>query len=148
MQKPPRDPDEPVLTKAYWLAIGGYAVVIAAAVLAAFALALMYYDLPRQQAVTIAFLSLSLARLTHVFNMRDVESPVFLNEITRNPYIWGALVICLALLAGALYVPLLRDILDLTAPGREGWLLIPAVALVPLLAGQAAKLLRHSAKSR
>lgn len=142
MQKPPRDPDEPVLTKAYWLAIVGYALVITVAVLAAFAAALWYFDLPREQAVTISFLSLSLARLTHVFNMRDAESPPLVNEITRNPYIWGALAICLVLLAGALYLPLLRDILGLTAPGQEGWLLILAVALVPLVAGQAAKLVR------
>ena len=142
MQKPPRDPEEPVLTKAYWLATVGYALMIAAAVLAAFAAALLYYDLPQQQAVTISFLALSLARLTHVFNMRDLDSPPLVNEITRNPYIWGALAICLALLAGALYLPLLRGILDLTAPGREGWLLILLVALVPLVTGQVAKQIR------
>ncbi|MDT8442953.1 MAG: cation-transporting P-type ATPase [Desulfuromonadales bacterium] len=140
MQQPPRDPDEPVLPRGYWLAIIGYAVVIATVVLCGFAMAIIYFGMARDQAVTVSFLSLSLARLCHVFNMRDRESGLFCNEITRNPFIWGALVFCLGLLAIALYLPGLREILSLTAPGAAGWGIILVVGVLPLLVGQAAKL--------
>ena len=140
MQRPPRDQDEAVLPRSYWLAIIGYAVVIATVVLSGFALAIIYFGIARDQAVTVAFLSLSLARLCHVFNMRDCKSGLFSNEITRNPFIWGALVVCLGLLALALYLPGLRQILTLTAPGVAGWGIILVVGVLPLMVGQTVKL--------
>lgn len=144
MEKKPRDPHEPIMTRAYWLATGGYALVITAAVLGGFAMALMYFGMERDQAVTVSFLSLSTARLSHVFNMRDQESGPVNNEITRNPFIWGALAICVTLLAVALYVPGLRHILNLVHPSGEGWGIIIVVGILPLLAGQAVKLTRQS----
>jgi len=143
MKQPPRNPNEPILTRAYWLATGGYAIVIAAGVLGGFATALLHFGMEREQAVTISFLSLSLARLTHVFNMCDQNSGIVGNEITRNPFIWGALAICLGLLAIALYLSGLRQILGLVYPTAAGWVIILVVAILPLLVGQAVKLIRH-----
>ncbi|MFO7983634.1 MAG: cation-transporting P-type ATPase [Desulfuromonadales bacterium] len=142
MKQPPRDPDEPILTRGYWLAIGGYAVVITAAVLGCFALALTHYGMDQAQAVTVAFLSLSLARLSHVFNMRDTDSKLIRNEVTSNPYIWAALAICLGLLAAAFYIPILRNVLGLVSPGAAGWWLILAGGVLPLLVGQVVKEIR------
>jgi Ca2+-transporting ATPase len=139
MQQPPRDPDEPILTRGYWLAIGGYAVVITAAVLGGFATALLYFGMTPQEAVTVSFLSLSLARLSHVFNMRDNRTGILRNEITCNPFIWGALAVCLGLLAIALYLPGLRRVLGLVHPAPAGWAIILAVGLFPLVAGMIVK---------
>jgi Ca2+-transporting ATPase len=98
----------------------------------------------RNQAVTISFLSLSLARLSHVFNMRDQNSGALLNEITRNPFIWVALAVCLALLAIALYLSGLRQILGLVYPTSIGWTIIIAAGILPLLVGQAVKIFQHA----
>jgi P-type Ca2+ transporter type 2C len=144
MKRPPRNSSEPILPRAYWLAIVSYAIVIATAVLGGFAIALLYFEMERNQAVTISFLSLSLARLSHVFNMRDQNSGTLLNEITRNPFIWVALAVCLALLAIALYLSGLRQILGLVYPTSIGWTIIIAAGILPLLVGQAAKIFQHA----
>ena len=96
MREPPRDAGEAILTREHWLGIGAYGALIAATVLAAFWLALHVLELPLERAVTVSFLSLSFARLWHVFNMRSAASPWIDNEITRNPYVWGALALCTA----------------------------------------------------
>ncbi len=140
MQQPPRDPEEPVLTRRHWLGIGGHTLVFSAAVLGAFAVALVLWEIPAERAVTISFSSLVLARLWHVFNMRAPASPLLRNEITTNPHIWGAIGIGLGLLLSAIYLPGLSNILGLVAPGAREWLLILAASLVPLVVGQMVKL--------
>ena len=70
--------------------------------------------------------------------MRDRRSGVFNNAIVRNPFIWGALVLCTFLLLLTVYVPLLADILKVSNPGLAGWILIGVFSLLPLLAGQIA----------
>ncbi|MDY6849283.1 MAG: cation-transporting P-type ATPase [Thermodesulfobacteriota bacterium] len=140
MQQPPRDPEEPVLTRRHWLGIGGHTLVFSAAVLGAFAVALVLWEIPAERAVTISFSSLVLARLWHVFNMRDPASPLLRNEITTNPYIWAAIGIGLGLLLSAIYLPGLSNVLGLIPPNPREWLLILAASLVPLVVGQTVKL--------
>ena len=91
-----------------------------------------------RQAVTISFLTLAFAQLWHVFNMRDKSSSIFNNAIVRNPFVWGALVLCTLLLAATVYVPILARVLNVVDPGGRGWLLILGMSLLPMFAGQAA----------
>ncbi len=76
----------------------------------------------------------------HVFNMRQNDSGVFKNEITRNPYVWAALAFCTALLLIAVYLPGLSDALRVQDPGLNGWAVILGMSFVPLVVGQVAKL--------
>jgi len=140
MNRPPRPSDEPILTRAGWLAIGGYGVLIAASVLTVFGLALAWLQLEARDAVTISFLAFAFARLLHVFNMRDVGSHPLINDVTANPFVWGALGIGVLLIAGGLFVPLLADLLQITPPSPAGWGLIAAGAIAPLVVGQLLKL--------
>lgn len=63
MKRPPRDPKEPILTRAHWRAIAGYGGLITIAVLAAFALAFLWLGEDYPGAVTISFLTLAFAQL-------------------------------------------------------------------------------------
>lgn len=65
MKQPPRDPQEPILTRGHWLAVGGYGIVITLAVLGAFALAFVCFAMGERQAVTVSFLTLAVAQLAH-----------------------------------------------------------------------------------
>ncbi|MEF8817479.1 MAG: cation-transporting P-type ATPase, partial [Salinibacter sp.] len=136
MDRPPRDPDESVVTPYHWRLIGGYGVLIAVTILGAFLIALYPLGMSTAQAVSVSFLTLSISRLLHVFNMRRPESGLFDNEISRTPYVWGALALCLGLLLLAVYWPPLAAILSVVPPGLHGWLLIGGASLVPLLLGQ------------
>ncbi|HEY5642082.1 MAG TPA: cation-transporting P-type ATPase [Woeseiaceae bacterium] len=134
MRYPPRDPREQVLTRRHWLRIVLYGLVISTSVLAAMAIAMLVLGFDTQRAVTVSFCTLALAQLWHVFNMRSDLRRLFDNEITRNPWVWGALLLCLLLVLGAIYNELAAALLGLTDPGLDGWLLIAGFSIVPLLA--------------
>jgi len=139
MTRPPRDPKEPILTRFHWGVIGGYGAVIGLSVLAVFWLAFQL-GLGAEEAVTISFLTFAFARLWHVFNMRDPDAPFLRNEVTTNRYVWIALAIGVALTLAAAYLPGLSPVLSTVPPSGEGWLLIAAGSLVPLIVGQVVKL--------
>ena len=134
MARAPRPAKESILTRAHWMRIGLHGGVMAATVLAAMAISIYILDFDNSKAVTIAFCTLALAQMWHVFNMRDeVRKPVD-NEVTRNRWIWAALLICLVLVLAAIYVPVLGGLLELTDPGTAGWVLIVVASLVPVFA--------------
>jgi Ca2+-transporting ATPase len=144
MERPPRDPQEAIITRRHWIAIASYGIIIAAAILGAFALAFQWLGMTGDRAITVSFMTLGFSRLWHVFNVRDQRSGFFRNEITKNPYVWGSLVFCSALLLVAVYVPGLSDVLRTVDPGGRGWLLIIGMSLVPLVAGQLFQVFRPS----
>ncbi len=139
MKNPPRDPDEPILTRFLWGVIGAYGVLIGLSVLAVFWYAFQL-DMSTEEAVTISFLTFGFARLWHVFNMRDPDAPLIRNEITTNRYVWLSIAIGIALMLSAIYVPVLSTVLSTVAPGAEGWALIAVGSIVPLVVGQIAKI--------
>jgi len=137
MDRKPRDPKEPVLTRAHWVATALWGALIAASVVTVFFVALER-DMGQDAAVTIGFLTFALARLWHVFNMRDAESGLFANEVVRNRWVWYAIGICLVLTAAAAWLPGLSTILDVVPLDSVGWTLVLTGSLVPLVVGQAA----------
>ena len=144
MQRPPRDPKEPVLTRGHWQVIAGYGALISLSVLAAFGVALKGMQMEVPQAVTVSFLVLAFAQLWHVFNLRERGTTLFRNDVVRNPYVWGALGLCVVLLLAAVYLPGLSNVLKLTHPGSQGWLLVIGFSLVPLAVGQLMKGLKNN----
>lgn len=142
MEQKPRSGEEPILARDHWLGIGGYGVIIALTVLGSLVLAMGWLGMDEGQAVTVSFLTLAFAQLWHVFNMRDPGSGFLKNEITRNRYVWGALVGCSALLIAVLNIPGLAAVLKVTDPGVSGWILVLVMSLIPLAIGQAWRLIR------
>lgn len=140
LNRPPRDPKDPVLTKGHWLAIGGYGIAMTIAVLGALSYALVTLNMEERQAVTVSFLTLAFAQLWHVFNMRDRGSGFFSNDITRNRYIWGSLLLCVGLLLAAVYLPGLATVLKVVDPGPNGWALILIMSFMPWVIGQISKI--------
>ena len=136
MRKPPRDPAEPILDRRRWVLIGVLGGAITLATLSAFLLALHWLKLDPHAAVTVAFLTLALAQLWNVFNVRDRQAGVISNDVTRNPYVWGAITLCLGLTALAIWLPPLSDILGLPDPGPSGLALGATASLMPLILGQ------------
>ncbi|SPH18813.1 Calcium-transporting ATPase [Defluviimonas aquaemixtae] len=142
MKRPPRAPKEPIVGQPEWLSIGLLGGIITVATLAAFGLALFWLQLPAGKAVTVAFVTLALAQLWNVFNVRSTQGGVFVNDVTSNVYVWAALALCVGLIGGALWVPSLAELLDLPHPGGSGLTLAVAASFGPLIAGQILMLLR------
>jgi Ca2+-transporting ATPase len=139
MDRSPRDPKEPILTRRHWSSISIYGLLITVVTLAALMLAMQWLGKTQGEAVTISFLTLAFAQLWHVFNMGNRGRPIWRNEITRNPYIWMALALCTLLLLAATYLPLLSGVLGTVPPGLDGWLLVAGFSLAPLTCGQILK---------
>jgi Ca2+-transporting ATPase len=136
MNRKPRPADEPVIGWNHWGFIGAFGVLIAASVLAAFAIAIHWLKLDTGEAVTVSFLTLAFARLWHVFNMRDMRSGFINNEITRNVYVWGALFLCTVILLSVVYIPGPAEIIKVVPLDLKRWALILPMSLIPWVAGQ------------
>jgi Ca2+-transporting ATPase len=136
MKNPPRDSEEPVISGYYWKLIAFYGLIIGASVIASMIIGQEQLMLTQKEAVSVSFLTLAFARLWHVFNMRDAGSPLFKNEVTRNPVVWGAIGLCLFLVLMTVYIPVLADVLKVSTPHGAGWLLILGMSVIPLVVGQ------------
>ncbi|MCB9880988.1 MAG: cation-transporting P-type ATPase [Planctomycetes bacterium] len=136
MFQPPRDPREPLLTRHHWTAIFAFGALIAAVVLGAMHFAVGRLDATPERAAMIAFLTLAFAQLWHVFSMRNPSSGWIVNEVTRNRWIWGALVLCSLLVFVAVFVRPLARVLSLVDPRADGWALALGASLVPFALGQ------------
>jgi len=145
MKSKPRPANESVLTRPLWIRIGLQGTVISLTVLAAMAIAVFYLQFDAERAVTVSFCTLAFAQLWHVFNMRDNISQIISNEITRNIWVWIAIVFCVGLILTAIYSPLVSELLKLTDPGFKGWLVIVPMSLMPLFLGP---LVRHVAEHK
>jgi Ca2+-transporting ATPase len=139
MSQKPRPAGERILTGGHWLSIIAFGALMSASVLGAMGLAIRLFGYDEQEAVTVSFCTLALSQLWHVFNMHEAGRARLRNEITANPWIWAALLVCLLLVLGAVYLPGVSTLLQLSDPGTQGWSLILVMSLLPLLFGPAAR---------
>jgi Ca2+-transporting ATPase len=137
--RPPRDPAKPILTRSIWILIVVNGLAITGSTLGGFLIARNWLSLEGDAALTVSFLTLAFAQLWNVFNMRDPGAPMIRNDITRNPYVWGALALCTGLLLLAVYMPVLADTLHLTELGPGPWSLVIGLSLMPVAVAQAGK---------
>lgn len=137
MRRAPRERSEPVLTRRHWIATVLWGSLIATTATGVFFVALGPLGMGTDQAVTIAFLTFALARLWHVFNMRDPGSGLLDNDVVRNRWVWYAIALCLLLLGAAAWLPGLAAILGVVALDPTGWALVIGGSLVPIVVGQA-----------
>jgi Ca2+-transporting ATPase len=138
MDRPPRDPEESIMTRTNWSELGLFGILISAAVIGAFVIGSGMYagGMETDEAVTISFLTLAFAQLWHVFNVRDITSGLVRNEVTENLYVWGALGLSSVILVGAVYLPGISLALSTVPIGFEGWILVFGMSLLPLGIGQ------------
>jgi Ca2+-transporting ATPase len=132
MRRPPRDPREPILTRAHWRAIALSSCALTAATVAAFACATHGLARGEREATTIAFLTLAFAQVWHVFAMRSSASGAIRNEISANPWVWGAVALCAGILVAATHTPKIAGALALAPLGARSWALVTVASLAPL----------------
>lgn len=103
MNKPPRKPDEPIMTLKLWNATIIYGLCITAGVLGITAYSHFVLKLASDEINNMAFFTLIFAQLLNVFNMPKRHLSFFKNEVTLNPWIWYAIALCI-LITGAAYL--------------------------------------------
>lgn len=147
MQRPPRPASEALLTPRFGALIAWQAIVLATVTLAGFAIAMRWHGtdatgLPR--ATTVAFCVLALVQTFHVFNARSLDRSIFSRQQAHNPWIWGAVLLCLGLQVAAVELPALQQVLGTSPLDTRDWLLVGGLALAPLVVVELVKLATRS----
>ena len=139
LKQPPRNPKEPILSQDLLTRIGGQGLLIAIVTMIAFYLG--YQNGDAALASTMAFGTLTLARLFHGFNCRGAES-IFKLKFSSNVYSIYAFFAGVVLLGLVLVVPPLRS-LFMIAPsfGLAHMGEIVLLAFIPTLVIQIIKLI-------
>ena len=135
MEQPPRDPKTPIMDTRDWRTVVLYALAMTVAVLGTYLIGTRQLGLSQDEGNNLTFYALSFAQLMHVFNLHT-EKSFFVNEITRNRYIWYALALCLAILAFTYYVPVLHDVLNIQPMTTTELSLIIAAGVLPVVVVQ------------
>ncbi len=132
MEQAPKDPDEPILTKKSWTMISIYGAIIAAYTIAAYFFATYSMGVSKEIANNIAFFGLAFTQVFHVFDMREKDEKIFINQVTKNKYVWMAVDFCTAVLIAAYFIPGLNTLLSFQPMGPEPWLLVVAVVVASI----------------
>jgi len=136
LARPPRDPKEPIIGRAQWVAVVLQSVVLSAGTFGALVLANEGLALTSRETVTVTFLTLAFAQLWHVFDMRHPRSAAFNNDVTRNPWVWAAFALCTLLLAAPPYIAPVAQVLHLAPVTPAMWAIVFAMSLAPMLVVQ------------
>lgn len=139
LNRPPRDPKEGILNKQMVTRVAVQGALIAVSVIAAFLIGLKTSS---AAACTMAFSTLTFARLFHGFNCRS-EHSIFKIGFKNNWYSLAAFVAGSLLLSLILFVPSLHSLFTVTplAGGQVG--MIALLAFLPTVVIQAVKVIRE-----
>ncbi len=133
MNRPPRGFDEDIVTNKDWISIGIYAFLITLSVILAVLYCKEFITPDDAIANNVAFTTLAFAQLFHVFNMSSPNSKLFVNEITKNRFVWYAIFICTGLMVFVFLVPQMRLVLGLKILPINVWIVSIIASLIPLV---------------
>ncbi|MBC7650789.1 MAG: cation-transporting P-type ATPase, partial [Deinococcales bacterium] len=140
MDQPPRDPKKAIISNKNWQVIVIYAVTITLAVVAAVMYCKQTIVSNDKVANNVAFVTLAFAQLFHVFNMAAVNSKILVNDITKNKFVWLAIVICSGIMVLIYVLPQMRLVLGLQVLPTNVWLVALLASLLPLVVVQLYKI--------
>lgn len=135
---PPRNPKEPLLNKRLFSEILLEGLIIGVCTMGAY---FVGRGVSNGLATTMAFATLTLARLFHGFNCRGEEN-IFKLKLTGNKYSVYAFLVGVLLLAGALFVPFLERLFSVAPMSGVHALIILGLAFLPTLLIQIVKTIR------
>jgi Ca2+-transporting ATPase len=139
LERPPRDPQQPIFDKKDYKRMAVEAATLTAGSMGAFAYGISRYGLGPQSS-TLAFHALTTGQLLHAVSCRSERIGMFSPKgLPRNPYLNWAVGGSLALQGLTLFIPGLRNLLNLTPVGLADGLVIGSAALLPLVVNEATK---------
>ena len=138
----PRNPKTGILTKEFSLRLVFYGMLIAIVTMAGYYVGL---ENDTKTASTMAFATLTLARLFHGFTCRS-DRPIIKIGLTSNKWSIAAFGAGAALLAFVLLVPLMRGLFAVAPLNVEQLGMICGLAFLPTLAIQIVKMLKEIKK--
>jgi len=133
MRNPPRNPQEAIMVKRDWINIVVYANLLAIPVVAGTWYCSFYLKLDSKICNNVAFFSLALAQLWHVFNLPSRKISFLKNEVTQNIFIWVAISVCLLIMLVFYWISPLNTIIGLQKLNLNTGLIIIGISIVPIV---------------
>lgn len=133
MEEPPKDPKAPIISNKNWIAIILYSIIMTLSVMIALVYCKQTIAHNNQVLNNVAFITLAFAQLFHVFNMASLHSKLFINEITKNKFVWIAILLCSGLMILVYVLPQMRLVLGLVELPIQVWIVAILASLLPLL---------------
>lgn len=130
MKRNPRHPKEGVFARGLAWKIVSRGFLIGAVTLLAFIIAYNQHPNELKYAQTVAFATLVLAQLIHVFDCRS-EHSVFHRNPFGNIYLVGAVIVSILLMLVVIYYPPLQPIFSTLPIQARDWLLIVGLSSIP-----------------
>lgn len=147
MTQRPRNPKEPIMTKRDWYDTMFYGFSISASVLGIVVYAYFVMNLSWNIINNMAFYTLVLAQLFNVFNMPHHRQSIFVNEVTKNIYVWVAIFLSLFITWGAYMTPPIAEALSLLELNKEQFFLTFLFSIGSFVLAQLIKQVRRISKS-
>jgi P-type Ca2+ transporter type 2C len=147
MEATPKDPKAPIISNKNWVAIIIYSLMMTLAIILALFYCKQVLTSDAKVLNNVAFITLAFAQLFHVFNMSSFRSALFLNEITKNKFVWFAILICTGLMILVYIIPQARLVLGLVELPMKVWFVALVASLLPLVFVQIYKALINLKKT-
>jgi Ca2+-transporting ATPase len=139
LNRPPRDPESPIIKRSDFERIALESGVISASALTAYGYGRLKYG-QKPQASTILFMSLTLGQVLHTISCRSQTHSIFDKEkLPDNPYVDGAVVGSAALQLLPIFIPPLGNLLQLAPLDPVDWLVVASSAGLPLVINETTK---------
>jgi Ca2+-transporting ATPase len=137
MSRPPRNPQEAILSHRFLKAVLFYGLLITASTMGAFLWALRSDP---THASTVSFMTLALAQIFHLGNARSVRPVLRPARATANRYALGAVVLSVMLQLLTVSLEPVAGVLRVVSLSATEWAVVLALAAVPAVVGQVLKL--------
>ena len=152
MQRKPIKPGKGIFTKGMTWRVVYQGIMIGVLTLAAFMIGLATTKEPIgtltldqskiEVGQTMAFVTLALSELVHVFNVRDNKKSIFKTGIFNNMKLIGAIIISALLMFVILLIPGLREIFSIPVLPKENIIELICLVLAPIVIVEIFKLLK------
>ena len=136
MNKPPRNPQEALLSRSFLNRVFFYGSLITVSTLIPYVLAV---NGSLERARTIAFMTLALAQVFHLGNARSREAVLRPTRAIANRFAIGAVALSTLLQLVAVYFQPLALVLRTTRLSFNEWMLVLGFAAIPAVVGQVLK---------
>ena len=152
MQRKPIKPGKGIFTKGMTWRVVYQGIMIGGLTLAAFMIGLATTKEPIgtltldqskiEVGQTMAFVTLALSELVHVFNVRDNKKSIFKTGIFNNMKLIGAIIISAVLMFVILLIPGLREIFSIPVLPKENIIELICLVIAPIVILELFKLLK------
>ncbi len=140
MNRPPRDPSEPIVNKKMAIAVIVQSIALAAGTLGSFVYGYFVHD-SLDVARSACFFTLVLGELLRAYSARSESTPIFRMKIFENSYLNKCVLVSVLFMFASIYVPFLNPVFS-TVPLTIDELAIALLfAFLPMLGGELAKVI-------